>query len=254
MTTDTRGFSITPRLIAGLLIVAFGLVLTLDNLDVLDGGNLIRYWPFGLIAVGVAKLLQDRDRSGRIGGAILVLIGAMIAADRFYFFEIHVWRFWPLAIVFFGAVILWKALRPVSDVGRQEAGPVVGGGAVPFGTVGLSAPKPGTMEHTLSEFAVWSGIVRRVSSPAFRRADLTAVMGGIELDLRQAGTEGGDAVIDVFVLWGGIEITVPPDWAVSNQITPIMGGADDRSTGTQQSRHRLIVKGLVIMGGVDIKI
>jgi predicted membrane protein len=52
-------------------------------------------------------------------------------------------------------------------------------------------------------------------------------MGGIELDLRQAGTENGTAVIDVFVLWGGIEITVPPDWAVSNEITPIMGGAED---------------------------
>ncbi len=32
-----------------------------------------------------------------------------------------------------------------------------------------------------------------------------------------------------------------------------MGGADDRSTGTQMSRNRLIVKGVVIMGGVDIK-
>jgi hypothetical protein len=70
-----------------------------------------------------------------------------------------------------------------------------------------------------------------VSSPVFRHADLTAVMGGIELDLRQAGTGGGEAVIDVFVMWGGIEITVPPDWAVSNQVVPIMGGAEDSAWG-----------------------
>ena len=111
----------------------------------------------------------------------------------------------------------------------------------------------GTMEQSLSEFAIWSGLQRRVASPAFRRAELTAIMGGIELDLRQAGTENGEAVIDVFVMWGGIEITVPPDWAVSNQVTPILGGAEDKSTGTQQARHRLVVKGVVIMGGVDIK-
>ena len=61
-------------------------------------------------------------------------------------------------------------------------------------------------------------------------------------------------MIDVFVLWGGVEIMVPPDWAVSNQVTPIMGGAEDGSTGTQASRHRLVVKGVVIMGGVDIKV
>ena len=98
------------------------------------------------------------------------------------------------------------------------------------------------MSQSLSEFAMWSGLQRRVASPAFRRAELTAIMGGIELDLRQAGTENGEAVIDVFVMWGGIEITVPPDWAVSNQVTPILGGSEDKSTGTQQSRNRLIVK------------
>jgi len=32
-----------------------------------------------------------------------------------------------------------------------------------------------------------------------------------------------------------------------------MGGAEDQSTGTQQARNRLIVRGVVIMGGVDIK-
>ena len=50
----------------------------------------------------------------------------------------------------------------------------------------------------------------------FRRADLTAIMGGVEVDLRGAST-GQEAVIDVFAWWGGIEITVPPDWAVSNR-------------------------------------
>ena len=254
MNTDGRGFAITPRVIAGLLIVGFGLALTLDNLNVIEAGDLIRYWPFGLIAVGLAKLLQDRERSSRVGGAIMILIGALVAADQFFFFQIHIWRFWPLAIVFFGAVILWKALYPAAAAGRQEAGPAVGGGSYPYGTAAQTPPRPGTLEQTVSDFAIWSGITRRVSSPAFKRADLTAIMGGIELDLRQAGTDGGDAVVDVFVMWGGVEIIVPPDWAVSNQVTPILGAAEDKSTGTQQARHRLIVKGVVVMGGVDIKI
>jgi predicted membrane protein len=79
-------------------------------------------------------------------------------------------------------------------------------------------------------------------------------MGGVELDLRGASTPSGqDAIIDVFVWWGGVEITVPPDWAVSNQVVAIMGGADDSSTGTQDATNRLIVRGFVIMGGVEIK-
>ena len=109
-------------------------------------------------------------------------------------------------------------------------------------------------DSTFSEVAVWSGKVRRVSSALFRRADLTAIMGGVEVDLRSASTGGQEAVIDLFVWWGGIEITVPPDWAVSNQVVVFMGGVDDSSSGTQDARNRLVVRGFVVMGGAEIKI
>jgi hypothetical protein len=32
-----------------------------------------------------------------------------------------------------------------------------------------------------------------------------------------------------------------------------MGGAVDKSTGTQAARHHLTVRGFVLMGGVEIK-
>ena len=252
MSQAPRGQWISPRLIAGLAIVGFGLALLLDNLDVMEAHDLIRFWPFGLIAIGLAKVVQDEERSSKISGILFMAVGVLFAAENFFFIHFHVWQWWPLALVVFGLLILFRAFRPNPD-NREGFGVTTGtGGTTVWG--GVSAAKGGgTMDQTLSEFAMWSGLQRRVASPAFKKADLTAIMGGIELDLRQAGTEGGEAVVDVFVMWGGIEITVPPDWAVSNQVTPIMGGAEDKSTGTQQARHRLIVKGVVIMGGVDIK-
>ena len=253
MTTDRQGLAFTPRVIVGLAVVGFGLALILDNLDVMEAGDILRYWQLGLIAIGLAKVLQDQERSSKIAGGIFMALGVLFSAENFGFFHFHFWQWWPLAVVLFGVMILYRALRPNPE-NRQGLGypsPAVGstvvGGGVSAGQGG------GTTEQSLSEFAMWSGLQRRVASPAFRRAELTAIMGGIELDLRQAGTENGEAVVDVFVMWGGIEITVPPDWAVSNQVTPILGGAEDKSTGTQQARHRLIVKGVVIMGGVDIK-
>ncbi len=255
MTTEPA-FRISARVIVGLLIVAFGIALLLDELDVMESGDLIRYWPVALAAVGAAKLLQDQDRSGRTLGAFMLAFGALSSLKLFTTIDIDAARLWPLAIVGFGILLVARAFRGAQP-GRQGLGyptyPPGGGPPPPVPGVNPAA-RPGVMEQTLSEFAMWSGIQRRVSSPAFRRAELTAIMGGIELDLRQAGTENGEAVIDVFVLWGGIEIIVPPDWAVSNQVTPIMGGAEDGSTGTQASRHRLVVKGVVIMGGVDIKV
>lgn len=240
---------ISPRVVVGLLIVAFGLALTLDELGVMNAGELIHYWPFGVVAVGIANLL-DQDRSKRTFGWILTGVGALLVTENFFHVDIDVWRFWPVAIVVFGLMIVYRAMRPRPE-GVEGPGYTIAGGTSEQGAPGNKA---GSMQQVISDFVMWSGIQRRVASPAFRRADLTAIMGGVELDLRQAGTENGTAIIDVFVLWGGIEIIVPPDWAVSNEITPIMGGAEDGSTGTQQSKHRLIVTGVVIMGGVDIKV
>jgi predicted membrane protein len=262
----TGGMSV--RVVVGLLIVGFGLAVMLDNLDLFEVGNLLHYWPFALILVGLVKLLQDDTRSGRTAGGLLTLVGVLFAAEIFVFHRFDVWRWWPLAIVVFGVLIILKALRGGEATARAGTAGASGVRGLPGQPAGMSAmpgapggpgplsPSPAvgstTMDQKIEEWAIWSGIERRVASPAFRRADLTAVMGGIDLDLRQAGTDQGEAVIEVFVLWGGIEIKVPPDWAVSNDVSVIMGGAEDKSSGTQQARNRLIVKGVVIMGGVDI--
>jgi predicted membrane protein len=257
--TMERGSWLSTRLIFGLMVVGFGLALMFDNLGWMEAGQLIRYWPLGLIAVGLLKLFQDKSRSGKIFGGILCVVGAMLAADVVFVVDINIFRWWPLAVIAFGILIVLKAFNPSDADVRVVSNPAPSAlGGSTFGASGeYQAPashlRPGSMSQKLSEFAVWSGIERRISSPAFKRADLTAIMGGIEFDLRQAGTDQGEAVIEVFVLWGGIEITVPPDWAVSNEVVAIMGGAEDQSTGTQQAKHRLIVKGVVIMGGVDIK-
>jgi predicted membrane protein len=239
---------VTARLVFGLCVVGVGLAFLAENLGWANAGDVIRFWPLGLMAVGLVKFLQDGTNSGRTFGAILLGIGTISTLDTFVLHDTNIWRWWPLAIVGFGVVILLKAFGV--DDGSAEARSRI------IAEVGYRPPdaqRPGSMLQDMNEVAIWSGVNRRVSSPSFRRANLTAIMGGVEFDLRQAGTEHGEAVIDVFVMWGGIEIKVPPDWAVSNQITAIMGGAEDQSTGTQQARNRLIVRGVVIMGGVDIK-
>ena len=82
---------------------------------------------------------------------------------------------------------------------------------------------------------------------------MTAFMGGCAIDLRQAAIHG-EAVIDVFAMWGGIEISVPDTWTVIDRVTPIMGGVEDstRAPGNPQG-HTLIVRGVVVMGGIEIK-
>lgn len=260
--TSRNGFAVTPRVIFGLVVIFVGVAFLLDNMGLVNAEHLWRFWPFAIILWGLSKIMEG-SRSNRIFGAILCFLGALWAADNFVYVRFDFWRWWPLAIVIFGLLIVFRAFGNSSSSGSGQGATIPPGssgafvppqtGPVAGSTVGGASNRPGSMSQKLSEVAIWSGVERRVSAPNFKRADLTAIMGGIEFDLRQAGTDQGEAVIELFVLWGGIEITVPPDWAVSNEVTAIMGGAEDQSTGTQQSKHRLVVKGVVLMGGVDIK-
>ncbi len=101
------------------------------------------------------------------------------------------------------------------------------------------------------------GVARRSNSQAFEGADLTVVMGGCEIDLRQASiAPGTEAIIDVFAFWGGIDIKVPADWTVVTRAMPLMGGVEDKTHTPQPPppvEKRLVISGIVVMGGVVVK-
>jgi len=63
---------------------------------------------------------------------------------------------------------------------------------------------------------------------ALRSASALAVMGGVELDLREATLDPAGATLDVTAVMGGIEITLPPGWAVDVENRGKMGGVDAR--------------------------
>jgi hypothetical protein len=107
--------------------------------------------------------------------------------------------------------------------------------------------------HRFSMFALMGGVKRQVIGVPFRGATMTAVMGGVELDLRQA-TLPDDAVIELFAFWGGIEIVVPRDWIVVNQGFALMGGVEDKTGNLPRpGGPRLYIRGMALMGGVEIK-
>lgn len=221
---------LTPHLMFGLLIILIGIVFTLDNLDLADGEAYLRYWPAGLIAIGAAKLWQVRAGHGSaISGVLFVVIGAWLLLDALGILRASFADFWPLLLILVGGMIVWQGIR-----GRQVRGTA-------------------TRDATIDAVAVLSGVNRGSNSSAFQGGELTAFMGGCEIDLRQAAIHG-EAVIDVFAMWGGIEIRVPENWSVIGRVTPILGGFDDRTRAPQgATAHTLVVRGVVVMGGIEVK-
>jgi len=93
-----------------------------------------------------------------------------------------------------------------------------------------------------------------VLSQSFEGGDVTAIMGGQELDLRGARLAGGSASIELFVLCGGVDLRVPEGWRVSVDAVALLGGIEDATrVPTAEAGGHLILKGLVLMGGVEVK-
>src|SRR5262249_2237017 len=87
----------------------------------------------------------------------------------------------------------------------------------------------------------------------FRGGSATAVMGRCEIDLRAAAiTTPHEPVLEVFAMWGGIEVRVPPDWTVVSQVDPILGGYDDSTQPPKHDSNRLLIRGSSIMGGSEL--
>jgi predicted membrane protein len=222
---------VTVQALFGLMVIAVGVLFTLDNLDIIDARDFLRYWPAGLVAIGMLKLYHAaRGGQGWVGGLFFVSIGAWMLIERIVYFRIDAREVMPLFLVFLGGYMVWRG----------------------FG--GRRAVRAGDSNSTFSALAIMGGVARRSNTQAFRGADLTAVMGGCEIDLRQASIEPGtEAVIDVFALWGGIEIKVPADWTVITRAIPIMGGVEDKSHAPATAEKRLVIRGLLIMGGAGVK-
>ncbi len=228
----------TPQLVLALLVIILGLLFTLDNLDILAARDYLRFWPLALMALGTAKFFEPSRPSSQVAGALFFAVGSVILLRNLNVIHFHLAALWPLVLVLIGATMLWRVV-----------------------TRDRIADSDG--ESNVSAVAILSGVERSVNSQDFRGGELTAIMGGCEIDMRQAFIRAEQAVVDVFAFWGGIEIRVPEDWIVVVHGFPLLGGFSDstrfrrsddfaRST-TDGSMKRLVIKGFVIMGGVEVK-
>jgi hypothetical protein len=246
------GTFFSSRAAFGLCVVVFGVFMTAANLGWTSVGQVWNYWPLCIAAAGVAKLM-DSCSGNRWFGGVLLAIGLWWTVDNVYGLRFHFWQWWPIVLVIMGVMMVLRSREVVAPAQGAEGGSPHASGASFAGGATDTSAGTGNGDAPISAFAFWSGSRRQIMSQRFTRADVVAVMGGVELDLRQAGTATGEAVLDVFVMWGGVTVRVPPDWNIINQVVPIMGGSDDRTSGTSGARHRLRVRGVVMWGGVKIR-
>ena len=240
MKNDRLPRGVTGQVVLGLLVIGMGLLFLLDNLGLVDMHRAVSFWPMLFVIVGTVKLCDTRSQGGTLLGAALVGVGILMMLDRLDIINFSVRTLWPLVLIGLGGFLVAKALRNRGMTGAVGAS----SGAGMLDETGSG--------DVVDITAILGGYERRVATQDFRGGEITAVMGGCELDMRGASIRG-EAVINVFAFWGGVTIKCPSDWTVILLGTPILGGFEEKTVVPPDGSKRLVIRGYAIMGGVEIR-
>ena len=226
------------RYMVGLIIIAFGVIGLLNNFGVtaISFGYLISLlWPLLLVGAGIT-LITNRNLSSLITGAILLCLGLTFLGRNAGVFDIDMtnfWQiFWPVIIILIGINVLVKS------------------------------------DHNRGRNIAIMGAVDRTKEPwDLKSAEYTAIMGGIDLDIRQANFIEREVTLNLTAIMGGINLIVPEDIAITCQGTAILGGVDLLGKGSggivgstniisgdlQNAAKILNLNCTCILGGIEIK-
>lgn len=221
------------RVLLAAVVITVGALYLLDAGGVLNAGAAIDdWWPLLLVAVGVFQIIE-----GTHGGTEPVLwigAGAVLLAFTTDLLGDDAWAWvWPAALVVGGLYILLR-------------------------WAGVARPaRPGVAAETVTASGILGGHHLTSTAPAFEGGSLTAVLGGVDLDLRQARMAPEGATVTATAVLGGVEILVPRDWRVALGGTPLLGGIDDarepQDPPPPDDAPVLRVDALAVMGGVEIR-
>ena len=224
--------AISPRLILGLLITALGAIYLAGNLGLIDISAPLRYfWPAACSAIGLALLISPGPRSSKWWGALWLVVGAWTLAYQAHWIAVDFWKLaFPLVLLAVGARLVQHSLHGPAEPAASAAG----------------AP--------LRVFAVLSGNQVQSFTQPIDDVEVVSLLSGVKLDLSQAQLAGERATLQVTAVMGGIEIYAPSEWTVVNKVTPILGAfVDHRQPATASGTQTLVISGVVVMGGVEVK-
>lgn len=223
-------------IIWGVAILALGVIfggnaLGLFNINVFFNG----WWTLFIIVPSFISLITEKEKLSSLAFLAIGVI-LLLAAQDIFSFEIA-WKVILAAIfIVLGIGIIVKSLfRGNNDKEVEKK---------------VDELKDDKIMD--SQMAIFSGTDRVYNNEEFTGANLMAVFGGVELDLKKAKFTK-DTVIKAFCAFGGIDIKVPEDVQVKIKSGFIFGGVtDERNSETSKSKHTIYLDAAGAFGGITI--
>jgi len=220
------------RVIIGLLLVILGALAVLNNYDIIDLSYYPLTWEYFFIAAGLLFLFLSHNKTV---GIVFLAIGLFNLVPEL----------WPLIFVLIGVYIIFGR-GSHRRVRRHTLSPIEES----------KSPQADGKDYVEST-NIFGGGNKIIHSDNFRGGNIVSIFGGSEINLTNCKLAEGENIIEITAIFGGTTIIVPPDWKIEVDVFPIFGGFGDKRSKdpnkTFQEGRILIIKGLVLFGGGEVK-
>ena len=191
------------------------------------------WWTLIIIIPCFIGLFKENEKTGNVIG-LLIGLALLLACQNIINFDLIYKLAFPTILVIIGLSIIFK-----DTVG---------------GKINKEIKKLNESKAKENEYcATFSGQDIKFDGEQFTGADITAVFGGVECDLRKAIIET-DTVINTSSIFGGIDIYVPENVKVKVKSSSIFGGVSNNKKHIQnEEAYTIYINATCLFGGVEIK-
>ena len=222
----------TGNVLWGIVLIVISVIWALNAFGIADVDLFFDgWWTLFIIVPCAVGLFTEKEKMGNIIGIAIGVYLLLCCWDILSF------------------SMLWKLLVPAIIV-------VIGLKMIFVGVLGNKANE--ILKKLKSEgkdpkagCAMFSGCDMNCDGETFEGADLTAVFGGVECNLRNAVIEK-DCAIQATAIFGGIDILVPDNVNVKVNSSSIFGGVSNKTAG-YEGAPTIYISGICMFGGIDIK-
>lgn len=238
----------------GLFIILIG-VAALLKASLTDMPDWVFSWQTFLIALGFFVGAKHGFRGG--AWFILILIGGIFLLRDVYP-DLPIRRYiWPVILIIVGAFLVLRPRRrhyclPTDGQKKNDANSGIEEATVVEESY---TSQKDYAEDFVDSTSVFGGAKKNIISKNFKGGDLVNIFGGTELDLSRADFTG-TAEIEVTTVFGGTKLIIPSNWTLKSEVVTVFGGLEDKRSlhsMTENPDKILLLKGTVILGGIEIK-
>lgn len=233
--------------VVGLILIVAGVLILSFNFGLID--STLRPILFSWQMIFVVLSLLSFSKRDFTFGLIWLIVGLFFLLPRIAVAypgliagidTDFVRTYWPVLLILLGLVFVFR-IGPSRGYKQSSNSPRE-----------LKSEKGA--EGSVVKSVIFGGSENIFLEPVFNGGTISAVFGGVVLDLRRTTLPEGDTFLDVDATFGGVEIYIPGEWCVETRFNTVLGGAEDNRIITSPDHTRkLVLQGNLIFGGCEIR-